>query len=495
MTTYMKAIDLRTNSGAVVHLSWDDTTQLRNTIHGRVLTAGDDGYDSARTLWNGLIDKKPGLVVRCADAADAVTAIRFAEQHRLQVLVKGGGHNVAGASLADDGFVIDLSTMRGVAVNPENRTVVAQGGARLGDLDRVTEPFGLAAPLGVVSATGVAGLTLHGGMGWLLRKHGLSIDNLLSVEIATAGGRLIKAGPFEHEDLFWAVRGGGGNFGVITAFEFKLHPVGPRVWVSMPIYPLESATEILPAFRAYMQKASDDLMALGVFWSAPEVPEVPPQYHGQPVLILLCCYTGPFEQGEQVIAPLRSFAEPIADLSGPMPWTQVQQLLDPDYPDGALYYWKSIYLDRLDDQVIQSLVKHAAARPSPLSSIDLWTLGRAMERIKATDTAFYKRDAPYMIGIEANWQEHRDSDANIAWAREVFTDLQQYTRGGHYLNFPGFFEDREKLLQGAYGPNLERLRAIKAKYDPENMFPGALNISPAAGDEKKEEHRQSATGM
>lgn len=477
----MKTITMNTLGGGAINLAVDEVARLRGEIRGQVIVPGNGAYDTTRKIWNGLIDKKPGVLVQCIEPADAVAAVRFAERHGLPVLVKGGGHHVAGACLADNGFTIDLSAMRTVDVDVDRRIARVQGGARLGDIDRATQTWGLATPLGVVSATGVAGLTLHGGMGWLLRRHGLSIDNLLSAEIVTAGGRLMRATAAENEDLYWALRGGGGNFGVVTAFEFQLHPVGPQVWVSMPIYPLDRAAEVMPAFREYMDKAPDDLMALGVFWSAPEVPEVPARYHGRPVVILLTCYTGAFEHGERVIAPLRAIGNPIADLSGPMAWTEAQQLLDPDYPDGAFYYWKSIYLDRLDRGVIETLAQHTAARPSPLSSIDVWTLGRAMERIGASETAFYKRDAPYMIGIEANWNDPDTNDANIAWARTLFSDLQQYTRGGHYLNFPGFLEEREMLLQGAYGPNLERLRAIKAKFDPANLFVGALNIPPAGG--------------
>jgi FAD/FMN-containing dehydrogenase len=324
----------------------------------------------------------------------------------------------------------------------------------------------------------VAGLTLHGGIGWLLRKHGLSIDNLLSVEIVTADGQFKKADPHQHPDLFWAVRGGGGNFGVVTSFEFQLHAVGPQIWMSAPIYPLERADEVMPVFRDYLAQAPDELMGLGVFWSAPEAPEVPRRWHGAPVVILLSCYTGPFEKGEAAIAPLRRIGGAIADLSGPMRWTDLQRFLDADYPAGAFYYWKSIYLDRLDAEVIPVLSRLTAARPSHLSSIDVWTLGRAMARVSPSETPFYKRDAPYLIGIEANWQ-NSDADANIAWARAVFEDLQPFTRGGNYLNFPGFFEDQDHLLRGAYGPNLERLRAIKAHYDPGNRFPGALTIDPA----------------
>ncbi|MCU0558978.1 MAG: FAD-binding oxidoreductase [Desulfobacterales bacterium] len=451
---------------------------MRNRIRGRILTAGDEAYDSERRVWNGLIDRKPGAIVQCQDAADVMAAVAFAAERGIAISVRGGGHNVAGSCMVENGFLIDLSSMRGVRVEPGKRIAVAEGGARLGDLDRAAQAYGLAAPVGVVSATGVAGLTLHGGVGWLLRKHGLAIDNLLSAEIVTADGRLRRADPTENSDLFWAIRGGGGNFGAVTSFTFKVHPVGPEVWLSAPIYPLDRAQEVLAAFRDFMEAAPDELMGLAVFWSAPEAPQVPKELHGSPVLILLTCYTGPFAEGEAVIAPLRRIGTPIADLGGPMRFVDVQTFLDQDYPDGKFYYWKSIYLDRLDAEAIQALFDHTASRPSPLSSIDVWTLGRAMRRVKSTDTAFYKRDAPYMIGIEANWDKHEDTEANIEWARRVFEEMKKFSHGGNYLNFPGFFEEQESLLLGAYGENLKRLKSIKAEYDPANLFLGAINIAP-----------------
>ncbi len=473
----METLHLKTVNGGLAAISPDALAVLRNELRGEIVTAAHGDYDAHRSVWNGLIDKRPGALVRCTGTADVMAAVRFARRHRLSVWVRGGGHNVAGACMADQGLTLDLSPMRRVHVDPDRRVALVQGGATLGDLDHETQAFGLAAPVGVVSATGVAGLTLHGGMGWLLRRHGLSIDNLLSVDIVTADGRHRKADPDRSPDLFWAVKGGGGNFGVVTAFEFRLHPVGTRVWMSVPIYPLERAGEVVPAFRDYMERSPDDLMGLGVYWSAPEAPEVPEKYHGTPVVILMAVYSGPFERGERVIEPLRRIGSPVADLSGPMRWIDAQRFLDADYPDGALYYWKSIFLDRLDAEVMDVLAKHAASRPSPLSSIDVWTLGRAMAKVDPSETPFFRRDAPYMIGIESNWEDPADTEVNIAWARDLFEAMKPFTRGGDYLNFPGFFEDRERLLQGAYGPNLERLRTIKARHDPENRFPGALTIT------------------
>jgi FAD/FMN-containing dehydrogenase len=474
----MNGLNLNTVEEGTIFIGDDKLTYMKRRLNGRLITANDASYDSARRVWNGLIDKRPGIIIRCRETADAISAVKFARDHGLRISVRGGGHNVAGSCLEDNGFVIDLSGMRRVRVDPQNRTVRADGGARLGDLDHETQTAGLAVPLGIVSATGVSGLTLHGGFGWLLRKHGLSIDNLLSADIVSADGQLRRADINENSDLFWAIRGGGGNFGVVTSFEFKTHPVGPQVWLSAPIYALEHAAEVMQAFREYMEQAPDDLMGLATYWSAPEVPKVPEKHHGSPVVVLLSCYTGPFEKGEKAIAPLRTIGTPIADLSGPMRFEDVQKFLDSDYPEGKFYYWKSIYLDRLDANVFQVLSEQTASRPSALSSIDVWTLGRAMSQVKNQDTAFYKRDAPYMIGIEANWDNRADTEVNIQWTRKVYEDLKRFTRGGDYLNFPGFIEDQESLLQGAYGPNLIRLKSIKAKYDPTNLFSGAINIRP-----------------
>jgi UDP-N-acetylenolpyruvoylglucosamine reductase len=474
----MNTLSLTSRDGTSKNISTGVVDRLRDKMRGELITPTDLQYETARKLWNGMIDKKPALIARCACVADVIRTVNFSKEHNLFFSIRGGGHNVAGTAIAEGGIVIDLSAMRNVRVDPEKRVVHAEGGVRLGDLDNETQKFNLAVPTGLVSATGVAGLTLHGGAGWLLRKHGLTIDNLLSVKIVTADGQLRKASENENPDLFWAVRGGGGNFGIVTDFEFKLHPVGPQVWMSVPIYPLDRAKEVMGACRDYMQTAPEDLMVLGVFWSAPKVPEVPKQYHGVPVVILLGCYTGPFEEGDKVIAPLRQIGTPVADLSAPISWIEAQKFLDADYPDGAFYYWTSIYMDHLSDEVLEALAGHTAARPSPESSIDVWMLGGAMTRVSPTATAFFKRDAPFMLGIEANWTKREDAKANISWARNVSKDMRRFTKGGSYLNFPGFVEERKVLLQGSYGPNLDRLKKIKAKYDPTNHFTGTINIEP-----------------
>jgi FAD/FMN-containing dehydrogenase len=468
--------ELQTSHTKRAHVFLEDQAveDLRRRLRGRLMGPQDPGYDQARRVWNGAVDKRPALIAHCRDVADVMAAVNFARTAGLPVSARGGGHNVAGKALCDDGVVIDLSAMRGVRVDPSHRVAVVEGGATLGDLDHATQAFGLAAPVGVVSATGVAGLTLHGGYGWLSRRFGLSIDNVLGVDVVTADGQLRHASGEENPDLFWAVRGGGGDFGVVTAFEFRLHPVGPQVWQGLTMYPLAQAKEALCLFREYMREAPEELTSIAVLWSVPEAPPIPEHAWGQPAVIFLSCYTGPLEQGEQALRPFREFGQPIADLSSPMPFTQVQQALDADYPDGRFYYWKSIYLKELGDEAIEVLAARGADRPSPISSLDIWALGGATARIAPEDTPFGMRTAPFLIGVEANWIDPSEAEANIAWARRVVEDLKPYSAGGSYLNFPGFYEEGDALLKGAYGDNIARLKAIKAKYDPSNVFGGGL---------------------
>lgn len=474
----MNAIELKTRWGKTISLNEETVRVFNSRLRGSLLMEGDVEYETARKVWNGSIDKKPALIVRCHGAADIMTAIDFVRDHELLFSVRAGGHNVSGSAIADCGLVIDVSQMRSVQVDPKNRLARVEAGARLGDLDHETVAFGLAAPVGVVSETGVAGLTLHGGTGWLMRKHGLSIDNLHAIEIVTADGKLVRASVDDQPDLFWALRGGGGNFGVVTNFEFNLHPIGPQVKFAMPIYAVDSARKVMSACRDYMITAPDDLMVLGVYWSGPPLPEVPQEHQGKPVVILLGCYSGQPENAQEVVGPLRTIVKPIADLSADMGWKEVQHVLDEDYPEGKYYYWKSIYLDRLDDEAMKIMEEYTLKRPSADSSIDVWFLGGAAGRVPQTSTAFYNRRYPVMIGIEANWRDKADSEANIAWARNLHLALQPFSSGGQYLNFPGYVEDREGMLSDAYGENLPRLKSIKATYDPDNLFPGLLNIAP-----------------
>jgi FAD/FMN-containing dehydrogenase len=450
-------------------------------VRGNVLRQGDPGYDDARAIWNGLIDREPALIVQPTGAADVVDAVNFAREHELLLSIKGGAHNVAGNAVNDGGLVIDLSKMRGVHVDPSTQTVRAQGGATWGDCDRETQLFGLAVPGGVVSTTGIAGLTLHGGVGHLRRKYGLSIDSLLSVDIVTADGQLRRASESENEDLFWAVRGAGSNFGVVTSFEFRAHPVGPMVMVGAVFYAHEDATTVLPAWRDYMAQAPDELSSVTFFWNVPPHEPFPAEHHGRPVFIVAAVHSGSVEEGEPVVQPVRELAEPLIDLSGPWPWLGLQSGFDDLFPAGDLRYWKSRALAELTQEAMDDIVDWAGRRPTPLTDITLWHHGGAMSRVGESETAYAGRDAPFLVTGEVSWTDPAQNDEAIAWGREFWAAMGRHSTGGLYLNFPGLGEEKEELVKAGYGANYERLAALKAEYDPANLFRMNLNITPGGG--------------
>jgi FAD/FMN-containing dehydrogenase len=452
---------------------------LVETLRGRVLTADDPGYDDARSLWNALIDRRPALIVQCSGAADVVDAVNFAREQGLTLSIKAGGHNVAGNAVNDGGIVLDLSQMRGVTVDPAGRIVRVQGGATWGDCDRETQLFGLAVPGGVVSTTGVAGLTLHGGLGHLRRKHGLSIDSLRSVDIVTADGQFRRASATENEDLFWAVRGAGSNFGVVTSFEFEAHPVGPLVFVGAIFYPFEDAPTILPAWRDFMASAPEELSSLAICWSIPPHPPFPPELHGTPIVAVAAAYCGSVEDGERVVQPLRELAQPVVDASGPWPWLGLQSGFDAIFAKGDLRYWKSRALAELSEEAIADVLDFAGRRPSPLTDIVIWHHGGAMTRVGETETAYSGRDAQFLVTAEANWTDPAQNEEAISWARAVWDAMERHSTGGVYLNFPGLGEEEEALARAGYGANFERLAELKAKYDPDNLFRMNINIPPA----------------
>jgi FAD/FMN-containing dehydrogenase len=425
-----------------------------------------------------MIDRRPALVAGCAGAEDMVAAVNFARENELRLAVRGGGHGVAGHALCDGGLVIDLSEMRAVEVEPQRRTARAQGGCTLGDVDRETQRYGLATPLGVVTETGIAGLTLSGGIGHLRRRHGLSCDNLVSAQVVTADGSLLTASEGENEDLFWALRGGGGNFGVVTSFEYRVHPVGPEVFVGFVFYRASRAREVLRSCERYLSEAPDDVSPLAFFGQVPEAEEFPPESHGEPYLTVLALHPGDPAEGERILRPLREIADPIADLSGTMPYAEAQAILDEDYPDGWRYNWKSVNVPELSDELIERLREHAAAAPSPHSTIDIWYQGGAMARVGEEETAFANRRAPYLLGIEGNWEEESASEQNVAWVRDTFAEMRSFSEGGVYLNFPGFLEDGKQLLKEGYGRNYDRLAEVKARYDSGNLFRLNANIEP-----------------
>jgi hypothetical protein len=421
-------------------------------LAGELITPGDPDYDQLRGLWNGDFDRRPSLIARCADPGDVAAAVQFARHAELPIAVRGGGHGVAGYASVDDGLMIDLSLMTGVSVNAEQRIVRAGGGCRIGDVDRLTQRHGLAAPLGVVSRTGIAGLTLSGGMGWLRRLHGLSCDNLIAAEVVTADGRVLTASESEHRDLLWGLRGGGGNFGVVTALEYRLHPVGPEVFFCFTLYPIEQAAEVLCACEHLLATGREELSPVAVLGHVPAAEDFAPELHGKPFIAVLAVHP----DGED-IPELRSVARPLADLSGVMPYVKVQSALDGDYPDGARYYWKSLNLDRLDDAAIETIVEHLRSAPSTASTVDVWFQGGAIARTDRALGAFAARSSPYMIGIEANWQTAAESDVNTAWARTAWRELRPFSAGATYLNFPGLLEEGSQLIHDAFGANYQRL--------------------------------------
>lgn len=452
---------------------------LATAIGGEVLRPGDDGYEGARAIWNGMIDRRPAVIARCARADDVAAAVRFASEHGLELSVRGGGHGVAGLAIADGGLVVDLSGMRKVEVDAGDATARADGGCTLADLDAATQEHGLAAPVGVVTKTGIAGLTLSGGIGWLRRKHGLSVDNLLAAEVVTASGEVVRASADENEDLFWGLRGGGGNFGVVTSLEYRLHPIGPDVYLCFVLYPAERAGEVLRGCAEQIDAMEERAAPLAFLGHVPEGEDFPADAHGDPFVALACVFPGAAGEGEAALAPLREMGGEIADLSGPMPYVDAQGALDEDYPDGWRYYWKSINVSELSDRVIEELVARNEAAPSGRSTIDVWFQGGAMAEVGETETAFANRASPYLLGIEGNWEEPGEDDANVAWVRETFASMQPHSDGGVYLNFPGFQEEGEELMRAGYGVNYERLAKVKAEYDPGNLFRLNPNVTPA----------------
>ena len=444
---------------------------LAQSVRGPVLRAGDEGFDAARHVWNGMIDRRPKSIVRCAGAADVVAAVNFAREQQLPLAVRAGGHSVAGNSVCDDGLVIDLSPMKGVRVDPARRTARAEPGLTWAEFDRETQAFGLATTGGVVSTTGIAGLTLGGGIGWLGRTHGLSCDNLLSVDIVTADGQLRTASPRDNPDLFWAVRGGGGNFGVVTSFEYRLHQVGPTVLAGLLIWPRTMARDVLRAFRELTQGAPENASAYAGLGTSPD---------GVPVVLLAAFHHGPTEEGEAIFSPLRRLGPPVADTIQPMPYVAAQQMLDALNPPGNRVYWKSSVLRGIDDEVLDTIIESAASCPSPLSAALIEFYGGAINRVGAQETAYPLREATYALNVVSAWTDPRQDPANIAWARRMWDAVQPFSPGGVYVNFLGVGDQSDDRVKAAYGPNYARLSQVKATYDPTNLFRFNHNIAPAA---------------
>jgi FAD/FMN-containing dehydrogenase len=465
----------RLNDG-IASLTPEALVGFRAALGGQALLPGDIGFDQARTVWNATVDKRPGLVVRCAGPSDVVQAVRFARQHDLLLAVRAGGHNIAGKAVADGALLIDLSQMRSIRVDRAARVAWVEPGATLADFDRETQAFGLTTPVGINSTTGIAGLTLGGGFGWTSRKFGMSIDNLVCVDVVTADGQMHRASEKENADLFWALRGGGGNFGIVTGFEFRLHALGPQVLSGLLIHPFADAPKLLRDYRSFVAQAPDELTAWVVLRKAPPLPFLPKEWHGKEVMIIAVCFLGDPGVGERALAPLRTLGRPIADVIGPHPFVGWQQAFDPLLTAGARNYWKSHDFRELSDGLFAQLVEFAGRLPTAECEIFIANVGGAMARVPVEATAFAGRDANFVMNVHTRWQEARDDARCIGWAREFYNATRPYASSTAYVNFlPD--EDGERL-SSTYGGNYAKLREIKAKYDPDNAFRVNQNIKP-----------------
>jgi hypothetical protein len=451
--------------------------ELGATFRGELVAPGDGGYDQHRRVWNGSIDRHPALIARCAGVADVIDAVRFARRVGLVVAVRSGGHSFPGLSVCDDGPVIDLSLMKGVRVDLANRTVRAQAGVRLGELDRETQAFGLAVPAGIVTHTGLAGLTLGGGIGWLMRRYGLTIDQLLSVDLVTADGELVTASAEESADLFWGVRGAGGNFGVVTEFEFRLNPVGPQVLAGPVIWPMEQSAEVLRFYRDWITDVPDELTTVVVHRKAPPLGVLPAELHGRPIVSVICCYAGPTEDGERVVRPLKAFGSPLLDLCASTPFVEHQAMFDASFPEGWWYYFRSCDVATLTDEVIDITAEHAQRIRSPLTAFPIFHLGGAVGRVGDDETAFHGRSTGHTFNINATTATRDGFDEEREWSRAFWSALQPY-HTGVYVNF--LMDEGQQQVRDAYGARkYDRLRALKRKYDPDNFFHMNQNLPPA----------------
>jgi len=473
----MEALRATTIGGEAI-LDKETIRTLEASLGGELLRQGDGGYDEVRRIWNGMIDRHPALIARCTGTADVIEVVRFARENGLLLSVRSGGHNIAGHAVCEGGLMIDLSPMKGIWVDPASRTARAQPGVTLGELDRETQVHGLAAVLGFISTTGIAGLTLGGGFGYLSRKHGWTTDNLLSVEIVTAEGQLVRASADENEDLFWAVRGGGGNFGVVTSFEYELHPVGSRVLAGLILHPLEDVDEVFPFYRSFATRAPEELTTFMFFRLAPPAPFVSEEWRGKPVIGIGACHTGDVEQAGEDLASLKGFGNPIADVIVEKSYCEQQSMLDATQPPGRHYYWKSEYLPGIEEGMAPTIAKHVRGITSPHSAVFLFHLGGAIGCRAEGETATGNRDVEFVLNVMASW-EPGPAEAHVGWARALWEELRRYSTGGVYVNFLTEEEGAERLEAAYRGTNYARLAELKAVYDPANLFKHNQNIKPA----------------
>jgi hypothetical protein len=438
----------------------------------------DPSYDERRAVWNGSIDRHPALIARCSSRDDVIAALRFAERTNLPLAVRGGGHSFPGQSVCDGGLVVDLGPMKGTRVDPEACTATAQAGVLLGELDQATQEHGLVVPAGIVTHTGLAGLTLGGGIGWVMRKHGLTVDQLLSAEVVTAGGEVVRASEDENPDLFWGIRGGGGNFGIVTEFEFRLNPLGPEVLAGPIFWPMAESPRLLRFYRDWIAEAPDELMTIVIHRKAPPLPFVPAELHGEPVVAIVCCYAGPIEEGERVVKPLREFGRPALDLCQPKPYLEHQAMFDPSFPHGRWYYMRSCDVAELSDEVIDITAEHSMRIASPLTAFPIWQMGGAVARKDEDDSAFNGRGAGHTFNITASTDGAEGFDQEREWARGLWSALEPHHMNSVYVNF--LMDEGKDRVRDAYGAErYERLKQLKRKYDPGNLFRLNQNIPPA----------------
>lgn len=450
--------------------------EFKTHFQGEVLLPDDAGYDEVRQIWNAMIDRKPALIARCTSTEDVIRAIQFGRTQNLLISIRGGGHNIAGNAVCDDGLMIDLSLMKDVQVDLTTRTASVGPGCTLGDFDQVVQAHGLATPLGINSTTGVAGLTLGGGFGWLSRKYGMTIDNLLSAEVITADGQQLNASESENADLFWGLRGGGGNFGVVTRFDFQLHPVGPNVLSGLIVFPFEQAKSVISQFARFTETMPEELNVWMVTRKAPPLPFLPAEVHGREMIALALCYVGDPEEGERLIAPLREFGTVLGEHVGVQPYTAWQQAFDPLLAKGARNYWKSHNFAQISDGVIDAIIEYAARLPSPHCEIFIGTIGGQTTRVAPEAMAYSSRDANYVMNVHGRWETAAEDERCIAWAREFFARSQPFASSGAYINF--LTQEETDRIAFVYGATWNRLVELKSKYDPTNLFRMNQNIKP-----------------
>lgn len=463
--------------GTAVELRDDQIDALKAALYGPVIKPGEAGYDEIRSVWNATVDKKPAMIVRCLGTADVIACVKFAREHNLLLCIKGGGHNIAGLGVADDALMLDMSLMRGVWVDRENKVARVQAGCNLGDVDRETQLHGLAAVLGFVSLTGATGLTLGGGFGYLTRRWGWASDNVLGMDLVTAEGKLVRASEGENPDLFWGLRGGGGNFGVVTGVDYKLHPVGPEVVGGLVAWPASEAPGVLALYRKFAADAPPELTVVTMIRKAPPAPWLPKEHHGKLIVAMLTCYSGDPARGEEVVAPIKAYGSPIGDVMARRPYAQLQSMLDATQPKGRRYYWKSEYLPGIEPELCEKFMAHAEKIPSPHSALIFFQLEGALNNVANGHSAVGNRDARYVLNVAGSWEEEKDDDVNIGWARTAWNDMKAFSTGGTYINFQTADEGSDRI-EAALGANLKRLAEVKAKWDPDNMFRVNRNIVP-----------------